>query len=82
MLGDTPRQVIDGKVYHLYCGWKTEQEAIRRISDQLGEDDADPVPKGGGGDATIPPQRTESGAINSESTVQSNPIPLHWTSHQ
>lgn len=32
---DTPRQVIDGKVYDLHCGWNLEQAAIRRISDTL-----------------------------------------------
>lgn len=21
-----PRKIIDGKVYHLYCGWKVENE--------------------------------------------------------
>lgn len=85
MLGDTPRQIIDGKVYHIYCGWKLEQESIRRIPDKLidlGGDDADPISERSGGDATLPSQRAESSALDTKSTVQSNPIPLHWTSHQ
>lgn len=82
MLGDTPRQIIDGKVYHLSCGWQLEREALRKISDQLGGDDADPISERSGGDATLPSQRAESSALDTKSTVQSNPIPLHWTSHQ
>lgn len=33
---DTPRDVIDNEVFHIYCGWKVrrkreEQEAVRSI---------------------------------------------------
>ncbi len=85
MLGDTPRQIIDGKVYHIYCGWKLEQESIRRIPDKLidlGGDDADPLPERSGGDISIPSRGDASSASNPQGDVQSHPIPLHWTSNQ
>lgn len=47
MLGDMPRQIIDSRVYHLSCGWKLEQEAIRRISDNVN---------------TVEPPKDETGA--------------------
>lgn len=85
MLGDTPRKVIDGKVYHIYCGWKLEQEAIRRIPDRLvdlGGDDADTLHQGGGSDATVLEQRDTNSTPDSPSDKQGQPRPLHWTSHQ
>lgn len=33
-----PRSVINDKVYHLYCKWKLEQQAIRNISDSVNPD--------------------------------------------
>lgn len=82
MLGDTPRKIIDGKVYHLHCGWKLEQESVRKISDQLGDYDADTLPERSGGNPGIPQRGDASSASNPQGDVQSNPIPLHWTSHQ
>lgn len=56
---DTPRDVYDGGVYHVYCGWKlrkqhAEQEAVRNISADKGAPHADTVPEGGGGDTVFP----------------------------
>lgn len=82
MLGDTPRKIIDGKVYHLHCGWKLEQEAIRDINADKGETYADTVSERCGGDASVSPQRDERGAPDSEGHVSGVPTPLHWTSHQ
>ena len=80
-----PREVLDGKALHLYCKWKLEQEAIRRIPDKLidlGGDDADPLPERSGGDISIPSRGDASSASNPQGDVQSHPIPLHWTSNQ
>lgn len=51
---DTPRDVVDDKVYHIFCGWKVrrkreEQEAVRNISDLAGGDHADTLHKGSRG---------------------------------
>ena len=48
---DTPRDVIDDKVYHVYCGWKIrraieEKKAIRNISAEKGEGHADTLHQG------------------------------------
>ena len=48
---DTPRDVIDDKVYHVYCGWKIrrkieEQKAVRDISAGKEGDDADTLHQG------------------------------------
>lgn len=85
MLGDTPRKVIDGKVYHIYCGWKLEQEAIRRIPDRLvdlGGDDADTLHQECRSDDGILKQRVENSTLDSESNIPGQPRKLHWTSHQ
>lgn len=84
---DTPRDVYDGGVYHVYCGWKlrkqhAEQEAVRNISADKGAPHADTVPEGGGGDTGVPQQRAERGAPSAQGDVPGDPVPLHWTSHQ
>lgn len=52
---DTPRDVIDEGVYHIYCGWKirrmiAEKEAVRNI----GESYDDTLDKGRGSNPNIP----------------------------
>ena len=52
-----PRTVMDGHVYHLYCKWKLEQQAIRRIPDRLinlGDDHDDTLHKGRGSNPDVP----------------------------
>ena len=52
---DTPRDLFEGGVYHIYCGWKLrrqkeEKEALRN----KGVNNADTLPKGSRGDASVP----------------------------
>lgn len=70
MAGIVPRKIIDGKVYHLHCGWKMEQEQIRKISDKLGGDDADTIHQGGGSNATVLEQRDKNSTPGSSSDTQ------------
>ena len=82
MLGDTPRQIIDGKVYHLSCGWKLEQEAIRGINADKGETYADTLPPRSGSTPSVPEHGDECRTANPEGNATGSPVPLHWTSHQ
>lgn len=84
---DTPRDVYNGGVYHVYCGWKlrrqhAEQEAVRNISADKGETYANPLPERSGGTDGVSSGGDASSVVDTKSTVQSNPVPLHWTSHQ
>ena len=54
---DTPRDLFENGVYHVYCGWKLrrqkeEKEAVLNI----GVQDADTLPQGSGGTPGIPPE--------------------------
>ena len=82
MLGDTPRQIIDGKVYHLSCGWKLEQEAIRGINADKGETYADTLPPRDVSAPSVPEHRDTCRPANPEGNATGSPVPLHWTSHQ
>lgn len=82
MLGDTPRQIIDGKVYHLSCGWQLEREALRNINPDKGETYADTLPPRSWSDTDIPPRGDAGVASNPQGDVQGHPVPLHWTSNQ
>lgn len=77
-----PRSMIDDKIYHLYCKWKLEQQAVRNINASKGETYADTLPERSGGDTSIPQRGDASSTSNPQGDVQSHPIPLHWTSHQ
>ena len=84
---DTPRDVYEGGVYHVYCGWKlrrqhAEQKAIRDINAHKGGTYADPLPGESGGTTSVPAQRDECGSLDTESNLQSVPTRLHWTSNQ
>jgi len=84
---DTPRDVYEGGVYHIYCGWKlrrqhAEQKAIREINPDKGETYADTLPQGSGGAASVPAQRDESRSVDTQGTLQDVPRALHWTSNQ
>lgn len=55
---ETPRDIIDNKVYHFYCGWKIrrrreEQEAIRNISTKVEESHADTLHQGSGSSSGV-----------------------------
>lgn len=57
MLGDTPRQIMDGKVLHLYCFWKITEGDKPRIPPRLvnlGEDYDDTTHNRGGGGPSLP----------------------------
>lgn len=58
---DTPRDVFEGGVFHIYCGWKlrrqrAEQEAVRNIDPQKGVQDADTLSKGSGSNDVLRPK--------------------------
>ena len=55
---DSSRDVDkDGKVFHLYCKWKLEQEAIRNISAEKGEGHADTLHQGSRGGSSVCDER-------------------------
>ena len=57
MLGDTPREVVDRKVYHLYCHWKMTQGNLPRVPPRLvnlGEDHDDTLREGRGSNPSLP----------------------------
>lgn len=67
---DTPRDVFDGGVYHIFCGWKLrrkkeEQEAVRNIK---GVSDANTLHQGSGGGADVRHERNEDTPRNPESS--------------
>ena len=83
----TPRDVIDGGVYHVYCGWKlrqqrAEQEAIRNINPDKGERHANTLPKGNGSGSVLHNERNPDSPPDSQSSVQEQPRALHWSSNQ
>lgn len=57
MLGDTPREVVGTKIYHLYCYWKITVGNQPRVPPRLvnlGEDHDDTTRHRGGSNPRIP----------------------------
>lgn len=84
---DTPRDVYEGGVYHVYCGWKlrrqhAEQKAIRDINADKGETYADTLPPRNGSTPSVPEHGDTCRPANPEGNATGSPVPLHWTSHQ
>lgn len=86
MTPETPRQVLDGRVYHVYCYWKMTTGNQPRVPppliDLIGDGHANQLQQVTRGNNNVWSDRNEIGAVTSESDIQSAPVRLHWTSNQ